>query len=165
LSVLRPDLPMGGQRRRNQSRTVKPSALRSRGTLRVPGSCSLRAANQGGGVIEEAFRSHRAEIYRYLRRRTAKSDRAEELTQQVFADAAIAVSRMDAGPGAMLGLLYSIARRRLADDARRNRQRAERLPLEDVDEELAAPDDNSDLARGIRARSRGYRTRSDERSG
>jgi DNA-directed RNA polymerase specialized sigma24 family protein len=85
-----------------------------------------------------------------LRRRTTSRDHAEELTQQVFADALIAISRMDAGPGSTLGLLYTIARRRFADDARRNGPRAEQVRLEDVAEELAAPDGRNELTHGIR---------------
>src|SRR6266542_5071183 len=64
------------------------------------------------GLIEYAFRHYRAQIYRFLRRRTGTSDQAGELTQQVFADAAITLSRMEAGPSSVLGLLYTIARRR-----------------------------------------------------
>jgi RNA polymerase sigma-70 factor, ECF subfamily len=101
------------------------------------------------GVAEYAFRHHRTEIYRYLRRRTKNSDEAEELTQQVFADAAITLSRMDAGPGSILGLLYTIARRRFADAARRNGQRGEQVPLDDVDDDLAAPEYGSDVAHAI----------------
>jgi RNA polymerase sigma-70 factor (ECF subfamily) len=103
------------------------------------------------GVIENAFRLHRTEIYRYLRRRTRSSDQAEELTQQVFADAAITLSRMDAGPGSVLGLLYTIARRRFADEARRNGHYGDQVPLDHVDDELAAPEYGSELAHAIRA--------------
>src|SRR5204863_1233231 len=95
------------------------------------------------GDIENAFRLHRTEIYRYLRRRTKSSDQAEELTQQVFADAAITLSRMDAGPGSALGLLYTIARRRFADEARRNGHYGDRVPLDHVDAELPAPEYDS----------------------
>src|SRR6266536_2146159 len=102
------------------------------------------------GVAEYAFRHHRTEIYRYLRRRTKSSDQAEELTQQVFADAAITLSRMDAGPGSVLGLLYTIARRRFADEARRNGQHGAQVPLEDVGDELQAPEYGSELAHAIR---------------
>jgi sigma-70-like protein len=73
-------------------------------------------------------------VYRYLRRRTKNADDAEELTQQVFADAALTLSRMEAGPGSLLGLLYTIARRRFADEARRNGYRDERVPLEGIDQ-------------------------------
>src|SRR5207245_3427546 len=92
------------------------------------------------GVAEYAFRHHRTEIYRYLRRRTKSSDQAEELTQQVFADAALTLSRMDASPASLLGLLYTIARRRFADEARRNRHRGERVPPEAIDDGLPAPE-------------------------
>ena len=102
------------------------------------------------GISEYAFRQHRTDIYRYLRRRTKSSDQAEELTQQVFADAAITLSRMDAGPSSVLGLLYTIARRRFADEARRNGQHGEQLPLQDVGDELAAPEYGSELAHAIR---------------
>src|ERR671936_2196298 len=104
------------------------------------------------GVIENAFRLHRTEIYRYLRRRTKSSDQAEELTQQVFADAALTLSRMDAGPGSVLGLLYTIARRRFADEARRNCQHGEHLPLDDLDEDPASPEYGGDVARAIHER-------------
>jgi RNA polymerase sigma-70 factor, ECF subfamily len=102
------------------------------------------------GVAEHAFRRHRAEIYRYLRRRTKNSDQAEELTQQVFADAALTLSRMDAGPGSLLGLLYTIARRRFADEARRIAQYGDRVPLADVADDLPAPEYGSELAYALR---------------
>ena len=102
------------------------------------------------GVVEYAFRHHRTEIYRYLRRRTKSPDQAEELTQQVFADAAITLSRMDAGPGSVLGLLYTIARRRFADEVRRNGRYGECVPLDDVDDELPAPEYGSELAHATR---------------
>jgi RNA polymerase sigma-70 factor (ECF subfamily) len=101
------------------------------------------------GVIENAFRLHRTEIYRYLRRRTKSSDQAEELTQQVFADAALTLSRMDASPGSLVGLLYTIARRRFADEARRNSHRGERVPLDEIDDELPAREYGSDVAHAI----------------
>jgi RNA polymerase sigma-70 factor (ECF subfamily) len=101
-------------------------------------------------LAERAFRRHYDQIYRYVRRRTRDHHAAEDLTQQVFADAVVAVSRMDAGPGSTLGLLYTIARRRLADDARRNTARAEHVPLEDVEEEVPSPDDGNELAHRIR---------------
>jgi RNA polymerase sigma-70 factor (ECF subfamily) len=101
------------------------------------------------GVAEYAFRQHRTEIYRYLRGRTRNSDQAEELTQQVFADVALTLSRMDAGPGSLLGLLYTIARRRFADEARRDRQYGDRVSLEDVGDELTARQYGGELAHAI----------------
>lgn len=65
---------------------------------------------------EGAFRRHYAEIYRYVRRRTRSEHEAEELTQQVFADAAASL-RCDGRPP--IAWLYAVARRRFADAARR----------------------------------------------
>ena len=68
-------------------------------------------------VAEREFRRHYGQIYRFVRRRTLDHDRAEELTQQVFADAAGALGG-SASP--TLALLYTIAKRRFADEARRD---------------------------------------------
>jgi RNA polymerase sigma-70 factor, ECF subfamily len=68
-------------------------------------------------LADDAFRRHYAEIYRFVRRRTGDHHRAEELTQQVFADAAAAL-RADGRPP--IAWLYAVARRRFADAARRN---------------------------------------------
>ena len=54
------------------------------------------------GLAELAFRRHHAQIYRYLRRKTGDADRAEDLAQQVFADAAAALARGDWRPVSML---------------------------------------------------------------
>src|SRR5262249_45595203 len=56
---------------------------------------------------------------------------------------------MDAGPGSVLGLLYTIARRRFADEARRNGQHGEHVSLEDLDDEPAAPEYGGDVAHAI----------------
>jgi RNA polymerase sigma-70 factor (ECF subfamily) len=101
------------------------------------------------GVAEDAFRQHRTEIYRYLRRRTTSIDQAEELTQQVFADAALTLSRMTARPGSVLALLYTIARRRVADEARRYNQHGQHVPLDELDDEPAAPDPANDVAHAL----------------
>lgn len=68
-------------------------------------------------VAERAFRRHYDQVYRYLRWRTHDHHRAEELAQQVFADAA--ESLQETG-GPELAWLYTVAKRRFADEARRN---------------------------------------------
>lgn len=70
-------------------------------------------------VLERAFRTHYGQVYRYLRRRTHDDHRAEELAQQVFADAAAGLP--DFGPYAPspLAWLYTVAHRRFVDEARR----------------------------------------------
>lgn len=67
-------------------------------------------------VAEKAFRRHYDHVYRYLRWRTQDHHRAEELTQQVFADAAVSL-RETGGPE--LAWLYTVAKRRFADEARK----------------------------------------------
>jgi RNA polymerase sigma-70 factor (ECF subfamily) len=69
---------------------------------------------------ERAFRRHYAEIYRYVRRRSRDEHQAEELTQQVFADAAASL-RCDGRPP--IAWLYAVAKRRFADAARRDSRR------------------------------------------
>jgi RNA polymerase sigma-70 factor (ECF subfamily) len=68
-------------------------------------------------VAERAFRRHYAHVYRYVRRRTRDHHRAEDLTQQVFADA---VAGLGASPSPPLAWLYTVAQRRFADEARRD---------------------------------------------
>ena len=67
-------------------------------------------------VAERAFRRHYGQVYRYVRRRTHDQYQAEELTQQVFADAAASLQE---GPSPALAWLYTVAKRRFADEARR----------------------------------------------
>ena len=68
-------------------------------------------------VAERAFRRHYDDVYRYLRRRTGDHHRAEELAQQVFADA-VASLRETESPS--LAWLYTVAQRRFADELRRD---------------------------------------------
>jgi RNA polymerase sigma factor (sigma-70 family) len=70
----------------------------------------------GVNAAESAFRRHYDQVYRYLRWRTHDHHRAEELTQQVFADAAASL-RETGGPS--LAWLYTVAKRRFADEARK----------------------------------------------
>jgi RNA polymerase sigma-70 factor (ECF subfamily) len=67
-------------------------------------------------LAERAFRRHYGQVYRYVRRRTPDHYQAEELTQQVFADAAASLQE---GPSPALAWLYTVAKRRFADEARR----------------------------------------------
>ena len=82
-------------------------------------------------VAERAFRRHYGQVYRYVRRRTRDHDRAEELTQQVFADAAAGLQEHPSSP---LSWLYTVAQRRFADEAR-GRLRAQLVPLREADRE------------------------------
>jgi RNA polymerase sigma-70 factor (ECF subfamily) len=79
-------------------------------------------------TIEQAFIHHRMGVYRFLLRRTRDHHEAEELTQQVFAEAASALSRAGA-PRSMRGWLYAVAERRLVDELRRRERVAKLLQL------------------------------------
>jgi RNA polymerase sigma-70 factor (ECF subfamily) len=75
---------------------------------------------------EQAFRRHYAEVYRFVRRRTQSDADAEDLAQQVFADASASL-RVDGRPP--IAWLYAVAKRRFADAARREARRAAFPPL------------------------------------
>lgn len=78
------------------------------------------------GLADLAFRRHHAQIHRYLTRKTGDPDRAEDLAQDVFLDATVALSANGFVPDSLPAWLHTIANRRFADDARRRR-----LPLAD----------------------------------
>jgi RNA polymerase sigma factor (sigma-70 family) len=71
------------------------------------------------GVAEGAFRRHYGHVYGYFRRRLGDPERAEELTQDVFAAAAASLPNERPGDPPVLAWLYTVARRRFADEARR----------------------------------------------
>ncbi len=82
---------------------------------------------------DEAFRAHHRRILSFLRART-DVDAAEELAQQVFADATRAFEQAEP-PNDVLAWLYTVASRRLADEIRRRARSAQRL----AQLEMAAP--------------------------
>lgn len=88
---------------------------------------------------EEAFRRHYDHVFRFVRRRTPDEHQAEELTQAVFADAARGLESFKPGATPVLGWLYTVAQRRLAD---RSRALARDRRLQDAAAGLvaAAPD-------------------------
>lgn len=91
-------------------------------------------------AAERAFKRHYAEIFRFLRRRTASADEAEDLAQIVFTEAAARLPTLAAGRDSVLGWLYTVARRRLIDHLRRQALRAGTLAELDA-ARLAAVDD------------------------
>jgi RNA polymerase sigma factor (sigma-70 family) len=68
--------------------------------------------------VEEAFRRHYGQIFRFIRRRVGSDEEAEDLAQLVFADAVRSLERFKPGASPVLALLYTVAQRRLADRAR-----------------------------------------------
>jgi len=94
-----------------------------------------------------AFRRHYQQVYSFLLRRTRNAEAAEELAQQVFADAASALEHFKPGKTPVLALLYTIAQRRFADATRDQLRHprsfqsldalADSLPVNDRDELVA----------------------------
>lgn len=80
---------------------------------------------------------HYRRVWRFVRRRVGSVEDAEDLTQEVFANAAASLEGRDAD-SATLGWLYTVARRRMVDEARR-RGRSWTAPLELV-ADPAAPE-------------------------
>jgi RNA polymerase sigma-70 factor (ECF subfamily) len=92
-------------------------------------------------VVEDAFVRYSGDVYRFLLRRTRSHSDAEELTQQVFADAASALSHADP-PRSMRAWLYTVAERRLVDELRRRRRAVEIVAV--LGPERVAHDEASD---------------------
>jgi RNA polymerase sigma-70 factor, ECF subfamily len=79
---------------------------------------------------------HYQRVLRFVRRRVASAEAAEDLTQEVYANAA---AILDGGRGAgspALAWLYTVARRRIVDEARRH-HRSQTVPLELVGDPAA----------------------------
>jgi RNA polymerase sigma-70 factor (ECF subfamily) len=82
---------------------------------------------------ESAFRRHYTQIYRYVRRRSATHEDAEDLAQMVFVEAAARLEHFKPGATPVLAWLYTVAQRRLADAARRASRGSESLAELDSD--------------------------------
>lgn len=80
-------------------------------------------------LVERAFRRHYRHVFRYVHRRTGDRDRAEDLTQEVFAAAAAALPGTGDNDSSVLPWLYTVANRRFADEARRRKRRPSVVPL------------------------------------
>jgi RNA polymerase sigma-70 factor (ECF subfamily) len=101
------------------------------------------------GLAELAFRRHHAQIHRYLTRKTGDPDRAEDLAQEVFLDATVALSAADFAPVSLPALLHTIAKRRFVDDARRRRLSAHGSLSDGSLDELPALECDRDDRRAI----------------
>jgi RNA polymerase sigma-70 factor (ECF subfamily) len=80
-------------------------------------------------MAEAALRRHRAQVFRYLRRRTGSDELADDLTQDVFLTAAARLAQLESAEPP-LAWLYTVAKSRLIDEARRVRRRPQVVPLE-----------------------------------
>ena len=77
--------------------------------------------------VSQNLRTRYREIYRYVRRRSRSDSDAEDVTQDVFADAARALGTANPGEGPPVAWLYVVAQRRLMDRSRRQARRHEVL--------------------------------------
>jgi RNA polymerase sigma-70 factor, ECF subfamily len=85
------------------------------------------------------------DVLAFVRRRVASPGEAEEITQEVYASLAQALERSAESAPRTLGWLYTVARRRIADESRKRAPTA--TPLELVPG--AAPDYGVFVARSL----------------
>jgi RNA polymerase sigma-70 factor (ECF subfamily) len=69
--------------------------------------------------VERAFRAHYGDVYRFVRRRVDSRAEAEDVVADVFLAAASALPCLERRDTPALAWLYTVARRRLVDEARR----------------------------------------------
>jgi RNA polymerase sigma-70 factor (ECF subfamily) len=106
---------------------------------------------------EAEHRSYYGQVYRYVRRRTRSREDAEDVTQTVFAEAVSGLEQSTADSPPVLAWLYTVARRRLIDEYRRqSTPTAQVISLDEARLEHRAPDDygvdvTTTLAREIAA--------------
>jgi RNA polymerase sigma-70 factor (ECF subfamily) len=104
-----------------------------------------------GSRVEEAFRRHYGQVFRFIRRRVGSDDEAEELAQLVFADAVRSLERFKPGATPVLALLYTVAQRRLADRARALARRESLAELSETRLQLVGENDyGSEVAAELR---------------
>jgi len=82
-------------------------------------------------LAAQAFRRHYRQVYGFVRRRSTSDADAEDVTAEVFASAAASLGGFEPAGSPVLAWLYTVARRRLADAARR-RRRGEPLPARSI---------------------------------
>jgi len=91
---------------------------------------------------EQLVRDQYREVLRFVRRRVRSGETAEEVSQEVFADAAAALARSSTAAQPPLAWLYTVARRRT---------RTPTVPLELVDDPTQPEGYGEGVARALRA--------------
>lgn len=105
------------------------SAAQSPSIVRVPSYPCHGDRADACSDLDDAFREHWIQVYRYLLRKTGDHDEAEDLSQQVFCDALVFLHEGRLRPRSMLAWLYTVAERRFIDDIRRQALARSRSPL------------------------------------
>jgi RNA polymerase sigma factor (sigma-70 family) len=98
-----------------------------------------------GDAAPENLASRYRQVHRFVRRRSGSDMAADDLTQQVFVEALVAL-RGSIGQD-HLGLLFTIARRRLIDRLRADTRTL--VPLEEAEGVAASHEYSADLSRAI----------------
>lgn len=96
------------------------------------------------------LRARYGEVFRYVRRRTANDGDAEEITQSVFAQAARRLGANATAAPPPLAWLYTVARRRMIDEARRRASRGVALPLHEESAEARERRYGDEVAAALR---------------
>jgi RNA polymerase sigma-70 factor (ECF subfamily) len=102
-------------------------------------------------LAASAFRLHYDDVFRFVRRRTSSDDEAAEITQSVFAQAAARLDPVRQGSKPLLAWLYTVAQRRLVDEARRRSRRGRTLPLEALEQGSEERRYGGEVAEALRA--------------
>lgn len=100
-------------------------------------------------VLAEAFRRHYRQIYAYVRRSGSSHADSEDITQEVFAQAAAGLEQLRTDSRPLAAWLYTVAQRRLADEGRR-RARATRVARLSTGAGAALPLYGANVAKSIR---------------
>jgi len=79
---------------------------------------------------DRALARHYRTIYGFVRQRSGSREDAEDVTQTVFVEAAANLTRVYAEGRSPLAWLYTVASRRLIDQARRRGRAPELVPLD-----------------------------------
>jgi RNA polymerase sigma-70 factor (ECF subfamily) len=96
------------------------------------------------------LRDRYGEVLRFVRRRTANEADAQEITQAVFAEAAARLATESRHATPPLAWLYTVAQRRLIDEARRRASRGTPLQLHDDSSEAREEPYGGEVARALR---------------
>lgn len=122
---------------------IAPSARRdlpAESYFQADSTMYRRVANSA----RDQFRLRYDEVYRFARRRTPTSAAAEDLTQQAFTEAVSSQPGCARQPD--LGLLFTIARRRMIDELRRPKSKI--VSLDEI-QSAEAPRNYPDFARTV----------------
>ena len=101
-------------------------------------------------VLAAAFRRHYRQIYHYVRRGGSSHADTEEITQEVFAQAAASLERLSLGQPPLAAWLYTVARRRLVDEGRRRARAAKAAAQSPSPVEIVGPSYGPDVGESLR---------------